>query len=133
MTLYVDSSALVKLHVDEPDAEAAHAMLEGATWTTARHTWVEVRRALSVAFRDEELVRARSVFAEQWQTIQVVELDQRTCEAAAAIAEAHGVKTLDALHLGAAAHAGPPSAFVTFDERQAGAARALGWNVLGAA
>jgi uncharacterized protein len=43
------------------------------------------------------------------------------------------VKTLDALHLAAAQRVGGPElTFVTFDERQAEAARSLGWTVVGA-
>jgi predicted nucleic acid-binding protein len=52
---------------------------------------------------------------------------------AAAIAESTGARTLDALHLAAARRAGGPVvAFLTFDVRQAQAARALGFTVVGA-
>jgi predicted nucleic acid-binding protein len=43
------------------------------------------------------------------------------------------VRTLDALHLGAAERVGGAALpFVTFDRRLAAAARRLGWTVLGA-
>ena len=42
-----------------------------------------------------------------------------------------GVRTLDALHLGAARRLGTTIGFVTFDVRQALAARSLGFNVVG--
>lgn len=48
------------------------------------------------------------------------------------IAEQTGVRTLDALHLGAARHLGTALTFVTFDVRQAQAARTLGFSVAGA-
>ena len=62
----------------------------------------------------------------------VVELDAATCELAATIAEQTGVRTLDALHLGAASRLGTSLTFLTFDVRQAQAARGLGFAVVGA-
>lgn len=63
----------------------------------------------------------------------VEEPDSDTCEAAAAIAEVTGVRTLDALHLAAARRVGAPAVpLLTFDLRGAQAARSLGFTVLGA-
>jgi predicted nucleic acid-binding protein len=91
--LYVDSSALPKRYVDEPDSDAA----------------------------------------EDLRALWIVELDEVTCETAAGIAEMTGVRTLDALHLAAAQRAGGPGfPFLTFDVRQAQAARTLGLAVVGA-
>ena len=42
------------------------------------------------------------------------------------------MRTLDALHLGAARRLGTALAFLTFDARQALAARSLGFHVIGA-
>ena len=45
MSLYVDSSALLKRYVDEPDSDTAEALLSSdSSLLTARHTIVEVRR-----------------------------------------------------------------------------------------
>lgn len=51
---------------------------------------------------------------------------------AATIAEQTGVRTLDALHLGAARRLGAAVTFLTFDVRQGQAARGLGFRVVGA-
>lgn len=84
MSLYIDSSALLKRYVDEPDSDAANALLASdPSLLTARHTIVEVRRNLARL------------------------LDER-----------------DATPGGAAVP------FVTFDVRQAQAARTLGLAVL---
>ena len=56
----------------------------------------------------------------------IIDLDAATCELAATIAEQTGVRTLDALHLGAARRIGGALTFATFDVRQAQAARLLG-------
>ncbi len=48
MSLYVDSSALLTRYVDEPDSDAANALLASdPSLLTARHTIVEVRRNLA--------------------------------------------------------------------------------------
>lgn len=135
MTGYVDASALLKLYVAEPDTdEALAAMRSVETWATARHTLVEVRRNLARLLDERNLAIAQEAFAKDWQAMLVVELDEVACLRAAELAEQTGVKTLDALHLGAAAMAGADDGLpiVTFDSRMGSAARSLGWTVLGA-
>lgn len=133
MSLYVDSSALLKRHVDEADSDIAESLLlSDPSLLTARHTVVEVRRNLSRLLDGPALATARAAFADDLDAMSVVELDAATCEAAASISELTGVRTLDALHLAAAQRIGGPAVpFLTFDVRQAQAARALGLTVLG--
>lgn len=134
MSLYVDSSALLKRYVDEPDSEVADSLLgSDPTLVTARHTIVEVRRNLARLLDGRDLASARSAFARDLEVLSVVELDAVTCEGAATVAEVTGVRTLDAMHLAAAQRVGGPAVpFLTFDARQAQAARALGLTVVGA-
>jgi predicted nucleic acid-binding protein len=64
--------------------------------------------------------------------MHVVELDETTCGIAADLAELTGARTLDALHLAAANRAGKGAlTLLTFDIRQAQAARAVGLTVVG--
>ncbi len=134
MTLYADSSALLKRYVDEPDSEAADVLLRSdPVLVTGRHTLVEVRRNLARLLEDRDLRSARAAFAADVEVLALVVLDSETCEAAATIAEMIGVRTLDALHLGAAQRLGASAiTFLTFDVRQAQAARSLGMTVVGA-
>ena len=134
MSLYVDSSALLKRYVDEPDSDLADSLLgSDPTLLTARHTIVEVRRNLARLLDSRDLAAARAAFASDVEVLSLVELDEVTCEAAATVAEVTGVRTLDALHLAAAQRVGGPVVpFLTFDARQAQAARALGLTVVGA-
>lgn len=133
MSLYADSSALLKRYVDEPGSEMADALLRGdPLLVTARHTIVEVRRNLPRLLDGRRAAEARAAFARDLDAFALVELDADTCEAAASIAEAAGVRTLDALHLAAARRLGDGVTFLTFDARQAQAARALGLTVAGA-
>lgn len=107
-------------------------ILEADTgWITGRHSWIEVLRNLSRLLEGAELLRMEDAFRRDWEGLHVVELDRVTCERAAEIARAERVRTLDALHLAAAQRVGPALRFVTFDIRQARAARALGLSVAG--
>ncbi len=132
MSLYVDSSALLKRYVDEPDSDTAGAILSSdASLLTARHTVVEVRRNLARLLDEQDAVAARTAFTEDLAAFAIVELDEVTCDTAASIAELTGARSLDALHLAAAQRVGGSAlAFVTFDLRQAQAARTLGMTVL---
>lgn len=132
MSAYVDSSALLKRYVEEADSAAADALLRAdPALLTARHTIVEVRRNLARLLSGRDLFAARAAFADDLRSISIIELDEATCESAASIAEATGVRTLDALHLAAAQRVSEPGvSFLTFDLRQAQAARALGLAVV---
>jgi predicted nucleic acid-binding protein len=134
VSLYVDSSALLKRYVDEPDSDAADSLLRSdPSLVTSRHTIIEVRSNLARLLEGRPLSAARSAFARDLEVLSIVELDEATCDAAAAVAEVTGVRTLDALHLAAAQRLGGPAVpFLTFDLRQAQAARALGLTVVGA-
>ena len=132
MTLYVESSALLKLYLDEPESDAAAELLSGERWTSARHTLVEVRRNLARTLHGEALAVARERFAVDWERVDVVELDERTCELAAELAEGTSLRSLGAMHLGAATSLDVDIPFATFDRRLGATARSLGWTVLGA-
>lgn len=133
MPLYVDTSALLKRYLEEPDSETAQALLVAdLAWFSGRHTYVEVRRNLARALAGEDLVRIRDAFEADWRRTTVVELDEITCRLAADIGEQSGLRSLDALHMGAASRLGPDHlSFLTFDVRQAQVARQLGFVVLG--
>jgi predicted nucleic acid-binding protein len=130
--MYVDSSALLKRYVEEPDSVAADALLRAdRELLTARHTIVEVRRNLARLLSGRDLVAARAAFADDLRSFSIVELDEATCESAATIVEMTGVRTLDSLHLAAAQRVSAPGVgFLTFDLRQAQAARSLGLTVV---
>lgn len=135
MTLYVDASALLKLYVEEEESsDARQILVDPSTWTTARHTLVEVHRDLARLLTGKGLDTFRRWFEHDWSELAVVELNEAVCARAAELAALTDVRTLDALHLGAASTAGADGGMpiVTFDRRLAGAARSLGWTVLGA-
>ncbi len=134
MALYVDTSALLKRYLDEPDSQLAEDYLLGdPDWYCGRHGYVECRRNLYRALEGPELVRMREGFEEDWRRISIIEIDDITCRTAADIAELTGARSLDALHLAAASRlGGRVLSFLTFDVKQAQAARQLHFVVLGA-
>jgi predicted nucleic acid-binding protein len=123
---------MLKRYVDEADSADADALLRADdVLLTGRHTIVEVRRNLARLLAGRDLVAARTAFGIDLRSISIIELDEATCESAALIAETTGVRTLDALHLAAAQRVNAPGVgFLTFDVRQAQAARAMGLTVL---
>lgn len=133
MTLYVDSSALLKRYVNEPDSDRAEELLTSdEQLVTGRHTVVEVRRNLARLLDGTSLTDQRALFATDLGSFAIIELDRRTCELAATIGERTLLRTLDALHVGAAQRLGRTVTFLTFDVRQAMVARQLGLTVVGA-
>src|SRR5919106_413858 len=119
VSLYVNSSALLKRYVDEPDSDVADS-LRGSDppLLTARHTIVEVRRNLARLLAGRGLATARSAFSTDLEVLSIVELDEVTCELAAQSAEVTGGGALVALHSAAAQGMGGPAVpFLTFDVR----------------
>jgi len=132
VTTYVDSSALLKRYVDEADSADADTLLRAdSVLLTGRHTIIDVRRNLARLLSGRDLASARAAFANDLRSISIIELDEATCDSAALIAESTGVRSLDALHLAAAQRVSAPGVgFLTFDLRQAQAARSIGLTVV---
>lgn len=133
MTLYVDSSALLKAYVDEPDSAVAVAHLQSdVVLVTSWVTVIEVRRNLARLLEGTARAQAVAAFEDDIDSFALVALDERVARAAATIGEVLGVRSLDAVHLASAQQLQIPRlSLVTFDLRQAQAARSLGFTVLG--
>jgi len=132
VTLYVDSSALLKRYIDEHDSDAAvNLMTTDPILVTSRLTEVEVRRNLARLLGGAELTASRRQLAVDLDAFALVSLDTTTCNEAARIAEQTLCRSLDSLHLAAAIRTGPATTLLTFDIRRAQVARTLGINVIG--
>lgn len=134
MTIYVDSSALLKRYVAEADSSVANELLGSdpvlvTSWIPA----VEVRRNLARLLDDAALRAAQRQVEEDLDSFAMISCDEAVASAAAAISETLGVCSLDAIHLASAQRVLDPDILVvTFDLRQAQAARSLGLAVRGA-
>jgi len=133
MPVYVDSSALLKRYLIEVDSERAHELLaEADEVVLSRVSMVEVRRGLSRIESAVERGMAKAIFDSDVRSCTVIEFDAVVAERSADIAEAHQVRSLDAIHIASALRAlGIGGSFITFDIRQAQAARAMGLQVTG--
>jgi uncharacterized protein len=133
MTTYVDSSALLKRYVDEPDSTTAERLLlSDPVLVTSWLTLVEVRRDLPRLLDGPALREAKQQFTNDLDAFAMVAIDEAVCRAAAQIGEQLVVRSLEAIHLASAQRLVVPGLpFITFDLRQAQAARSLGFTVLG--
>ena len=132
MTLYVDTSALLKRYIVERDSDVAdELMATDPVLVTSRLTEVELRRNLTRLLEGDELLSARRQVQADLDAFALVSLDGVTCNEATRIAEQTLCRSLDALHLAAARRAGEATTFLTFDVRQAQAARSVGLTVIG--
>jgi predicted nucleic acid-binding protein len=122
--VYVDASALVKLVIAEADSvEMLHWYLESEQVITSRIGLVETERA--VARRDHDPERLSAVL----DRIAVFELDEDVGRRAGLLSPL-SLRTLDAIHVATALAINAVDAFVTYDDRQAEVARAVGLRVI---
>lgn len=126
--LYVDSSAALKLYLqDEDGGGEAVAAMGSADLVASRLTQVEVGRSLARAVRDSRLAdRVLDSWAAVWRQHEVIELDEAIADHAIALAAHHGLRSLDAIHLASALTLSVPLRFATWDRRLWDAARAVG-------
>ena len=107
---YIDTSAFLRLFLDEPESDqVARAVQEPAELYALRLVLTEARVTLERLRRDgrlspENYARTMDAIALYWETqIQVVEMSEDTYVSAERVAMIQpGLRTLDALHLGAA-------------------------------
>ena len=131
--LYVESSALMKLYRPERDSEfTLQAITSEPVLVTSYLAEIEVRRNFVRHFDGEELAQVRRQLQLDLDEFALMGLDANVCADAASIAERTLCRSLDAIHLAAARRASPAATVLTFDRRQAQAARTIGMAVLGA-
>jgi uncharacterized protein len=123
---YVDSSAIVKLVVREPEsATLARFLRTRPPLVSSALARVEVARAC-LALGDVVASRAREVVAR----FELVRINERVLAVASTLLPLE-MRSLDAIHLATASLFGPSlRAVVTYDTRMTDAALALGWNVV---
>lgn len=126
--LYLDSSAIIKLVVSEPESAALFAELRAWPETVSSAlAGVEVSRAIRRSSPHQSASRRAHTVLER---IGLVRIDDAILEKAALL-ESAALRSLDAIHLATALSLGGDlGAVATYDERLARAARALGLRVL---
>ena len=122
---YLDSSAIVKLAVEEPESAALRRYLRRRRpFVTSALARTEVARAL-LPLGQAAVRRGQDVLSR----VDLVRVNERVLSTAGALLPVE-LRSLDAIHLATAQQLGTDLArVVTYDERMAAAAEALGWSV----
>jgi predicted nucleic acid-binding protein len=132
MILYLDTSALVKLYVEELDSRRVRKSVSDAERVgTSRVTYAEARSALARLHRERRINMRRlrtavEALKRDLTKLIHVELSPGVSLLAGDLAETHGLRGFDAIHLASAIELGRISnqrvEFMTFDARQKQAA-----------
>ena len=121
--VYLDSSAIVKLVVPEPESAALRRRLaKEPDWVSSALAHVEVLRAMR---RREATVRELDEAQELLARIALAPVDDSILGVAARI-EPSALRSLDAIHVATALSLFGLDAFVTYDVRQLAAAIVAG-------
>lgn len=121
--VYFDSSALVKLIVDEDGSEIAAELWDRCdAAVTSRLAYPEVCAALAGAGRSRRLdseaqSRAAQLWEEFWAAVRVVELTTSVADRAGRLAAQHGLRGADAVHLASCLTLGTQTVFAVWDRR----------------
>jgi predicted nucleic acid-binding protein len=122
--LYLDTSALVKLYVEEAGSTDVASWVERAgVVATARIAYAEARAAFARQQREgglttRSLRRAVAHLDDDWARYTVVEITDALVRSAGRYAERHALRGFDAMHLAAATQlrgAGETVEFGCFD------------------
>ena len=135
MTLYVDTSSLVKLYVTEVGSEVVRQLTENASVVaTSVVAYAETRAALARLRRDGALTAGKVTsikreFEEQWSAYLTLEASDSLCRAAGELAEQYHLRGFDSIHLATFAEvfrrSGGETRFSSFDDRLNQAARKM--------
>lgn len=117
--VYADSSALVKLIIDEAESDTLWSVLDGMTLVTSRIATVEVTRAVRLA-DEAALDECRRLLG----SCTRVRISDAIIDRATALASGR-LRSLDAIHLATALEAGL-TRMAVYDHRLAQAAAAVG-------
>ena len=108
MILYLDTSSLVKLYVEEEGSAMVSDLVDaGRAVGTSIIAYAEARAAFARRFREKAIIQAdykRLVngFDRDWGRYFVVHVDQVLIRSAGRLAEKHALRGFDAIHLASA-------------------------------
>jgi len=137
VTLYLDTSVIVKLYIREDDSDdVAAAVADAAVVATSWLAYSEACAAFERRRRDRSvspaaLKAARQAFEADWTSWIAVGIDTDLVRHSARLAEKHGLRAADAVHLASferilAIAEDDDVQFLCADDRLGKAARSLG-------
>jgi predicted nucleic acid-binding protein len=135
LILYLDTSSLIKLYVEESGSSEVEKLVEGASLVcTSVVAYPEARSALARLCREgaltaEEHALTKADLQEDWPRYLALEVTSAAWRSAGDLAEKHALRGFDSLHLAsylflAGEGLGENIQFSSFDDRLNGAARA---------
>jgi predicted nucleic acid-binding protein len=132
MTLYVDTSALVRRYLhDRHRPLVLETMAAEGAWAASSlvrsEAQVALHRAAVSPGQQQALWRD---LRDEWEAFWVVPLDDRCMARAVELGATYGVRIVDAVHLAAADRLPRPVRYLTFDRQQIPAAAALDFEVV---
>jgi uncharacterized protein len=140
LTLYLDTSALVKLYAEEDGSDLVRQGIRDSDLiATSLMAYAETRSALARKSRSREISRAafttcKREFDRDWLRLQRLPVDELLVRKAGEFAEQHALRALDALHLASAdsiqAALRVPVTFACFDDVLNKAAEARGFELI---
>ncbi len=132
--LFLDTSALIKRYVEEDGTTLVLLrMREDLEWVVSAVARTEAEITLCrLGFDASVNTGATSSLGKDLEHCHVVPIDPACLARAAELGCRYDIRTLDALHLAAADRLPQPLVMLTFDRRQADAARSMGLTVEGA-
>jgi predicted nucleic acid-binding protein len=107
VTLYLDTSSLVKLYVAETGSDAVRELVDAATViATSFFAYPETRAALARRRRERVLrpgdfTSAKKAFEADWPKYFAVEVTSALCRQAGELAERYRLRAYDSVHLAA--------------------------------
>jgi predicted nucleic acid-binding protein len=140
--LYFDTSALLRLYIDEPNSDSVRDLYSEAGFAcTHLIAYVELLAGVAKGqslgrFTAERQVRLLADMEIGWRQLEVVEIDEALARRAGQLALRHVLRGFDAVHIAAAERVmaeTPRTArfgFVGFDLRMRSTAESLGMDVL---
>lgn len=139
MILYLDTSSLVKLYLEEVYSDSVQDWVrEAEIVATSRVAFPEAMSAIGRRSRNGDVdatgfKQVCKALKEQWKQLAIIDMDEF---AAGALAVKHGLRGFDAIHLDAALAVREQAdeifiAFSSFDERLNAAAMAEGFEIFG--
>jgi predicted nucleic acid-binding protein len=136
VTLYLDTSSLVKLYVDEPGSDDVRELVRRASVVaTSCIAYTEARAALARRRRERILSAPESAAAKRaleadWPAFLAIDVTPTLCREAGDLAERYRLRAYDSVHLAAFAELARSAGaqmtrFSSFDELLNRAARSL--------